>query len=193
MIANESVDYLLRMKKRGVACKLDLEKAYDHVNWSCLLSILRQMNFGYTWIDGSIFSRMLMKAEKLGWIKGMHFGRFGDNRVTVSHILYADDTLLFCEAEKEQILYLKGVLQVFEVVTGLRTNLAKSSIFSINADNTVEELATILGCKVEKFPTIYLGLPLGARKNDQNMWQGVLDRCANKLVPWKKQYLSMGG
>lgn len=25
------------------------------------------------------------------------------------------------------------------------------------------------------------------------MWQGVLDRCSSKLVPWKKQYLSSGG
>nr|XP_009617517.1 uncharacterized protein LOC104109852 [Nicotiana tomentosiformis] len=31
-VANESIEYLLKRKKRGVACKLDLEKAYDHVD-----------------------------------------------------------------------------------------------------------------------------------------------------------------
>lgn len=48
-------------------------------------------------------------------------------------------------------------------------------------------------CQVKKVPIVYLGFPLGVRTNDQNIWQGVLDRCANKLAPWKKQYLSFGG
>lgn len=82
------------------------------------------------------------------------------------------------------------MLQVINtpLVTGLKFNLAKSSIFSINVDECIEELADILGCKVEKFPTVYPGLPLGARRNDQKTWQGVLDRCAKKLVSWKKQF-----
>lgn len=52
--------------------------------------------------------------------------------------------------------------------------------------------AGIMGCKVEQLPFNYLGLPLGAEKNDNKMWQGVLDKCNNKLVPWKRQYLSFG-
>lgn len=55
-------------------------------------------------------------------------------------------------------------------------------------------MINILGCKVENFPTVYLGLPLGAkRKKKKSIWQGVIDRCNGKLTPWKKQYLSMGG
>lgn len=64
--------------------------------------------------------------------------------------------LLLCEAEKEEFLYLRGVLLSFEVVTGLLVNLAKSSVFSINAKPSVEEIADIMGCKVENF-TLYLG------------------------------------
>lgn len=48
---------------------------------------------------------MVKQAEKLGWIKGMSFGRNCIDKVMMSHILYADDTLLFFEAEKEQVLY----------------------------------------------------------------------------------------
>lgn len=50
-----------------------------------------------------------------------------------------------------------------------------------------------MGCKVEKLPTIYLGLPLGAMKNEQRIWQGVLDSCSSRLTTWRKQYLSFGG
>ena len=32
LIANEVVDALLRRKESGVLCKLDIEKAYDHLD-----------------------------------------------------------------------------------------------------------------------------------------------------------------
>uniref|UniRef100_A0A0V0HYS6 Putative ovule protein n=1 Tax=Solanum chacoense TaxID=4108 RepID=A0A0V0HYS6_SOLCH len=88
-------------------------------------------------------------------------------------------------------LYLRGILLIFEALSGLKVNLGKSCIFSINADDCIGDLANILVCQVEKFPIVYLGFLLGVRRNDQNIWQGVLDRCAK--TPWKKQYLSLWG
>ena len=41
----EYVDFRLRGKELGIMCKLDLEKAYDHVNWDLLPSILNQLGF----------------------------------------------------------------------------------------------------------------------------------------------------
>ena len=36
-IANEVIDSILKNNKCGISCKLDIENAYDHVNWSFLL------------------------------------------------------------------------------------------------------------------------------------------------------------
>ena len=33
LIANEAMDSILRKKESGLLCKLDIEKAYDHINW----------------------------------------------------------------------------------------------------------------------------------------------------------------
>ena len=46
LIANEVIDSLLKRKESGVLCKLDLEKAYDHINWDFLLSVMQKMGFG---------------------------------------------------------------------------------------------------------------------------------------------------
>lgn len=50
VIANEVVDSKLEPEKPGILCKLDMEKAYDHVNWKCLLDSMRRMDFGQKWI-----------------------------------------------------------------------------------------------------------------------------------------------
>ena len=51
LIANEFIDYMLRKNKCWVLCKLHIEKAYDHLNWEFLLSILDAMGFGQKWIS----------------------------------------------------------------------------------------------------------------------------------------------
>jgi hypothetical protein len=43
LMANECVDSRIRYGELGLICKLDLEKAYDHINWDFLLYMLREI------------------------------------------------------------------------------------------------------------------------------------------------------
>ena len=41
LIANEAIDSMLKRNESGVLCKLDMEKAYDHINWNFLLLVMQ--------------------------------------------------------------------------------------------------------------------------------------------------------
>lgn len=45
--------------------------------------------------------------------------------LSVSH-LFADYTILFCDASREQLLYIRMVLVCFEAITGLKINVNKT-------------------------------------------------------------------
>ena len=83
--------------------------------------------------------------------------------LSISHLLYADDTLIFCEDDIEQLKFLSWILMWFEAMSGLKINLTKSEIIPIGPVNNLVELTSELGCNIGSLPTSYLGLPLGAK------------------------------
>jgi hypothetical protein len=62
----------------------------------------------------------------------------------VLHLLFVDDTLIFYEANCEQLCNLRCLL-CFEAVSGLKVNLTKSEIVLVGDVGDVEGLASIVG------------------------------------------------
>ena len=113
--------------------------------------------------------------------------------MNVSHLLFADDTIIFCEARQDHLTYLSWILVWFEVASGLKINLAKSEVIPVREVEDINELAVEIGCRVGALPTVYLGLPLGANHKATTMWDRVEVRMRRRLALWKRQYLSKGG
>ena len=114
-------------------------------------------------------------------------------RYLISHLLFADDTLIFCGTDPIQLWHLQGVFIWFQAISGLKINLSKSELVPIGHVPNVTELASILGCRVSAFPLTYLGLPLVATFKRKTIWNSVVERMEKRLAGWKKLYLSKGG
>ena len=41
-MANEAIDTMIKRKEKGVLCKLDIEKAYDQINWNCIIKSFKK-------------------------------------------------------------------------------------------------------------------------------------------------------
>ncbi|RVW81853.1 putative mitochondrial protein [Vitis vinifera] len=107
-----------------------------------------------------VLSTLIRRAGEGGFLSGCRLrGRRGEE-LTVSHLLFADDTLIFCKARREQLTNLSWILAWFEAAFGLRINLAKSVLIPVGEVDELEELAAELGCRLGALPTVYLGLPL---------------------------------
>ena len=140
-----------------------------------------------------VFSCMLRRAISGGFLSGWRVrGRSGEG-VQISHLLFADDTLVFCEESLDQMTNISWLLMWFEACSGLKINLEKCEVIPVGRVHDMEGLALELGCKVGGLPSCYLGLPLGAPFNSLAVWDGVEERFRKRLAMWKSQYISKGG
>ena len=139
-----------------------------------------------------VFSCLLRRTISRGFLSGWRVrGQRGEG-ILISHLLFADDTLVFCEESHDQLTYLSWLLMWFEACLGLRVNLEKSKLIPVRKVHDIEDLALELGCKVGGLPSCYLGLPLGGPFKSEVVWDGVEERFRKRLAMWKRQYISKG-
>ena len=129
-----------------------------------------------------VLSKMLKRIEGAGLISGFKADGSWDEGECVSHLLFADDTILFCDANVEQILHVRMLLLCFQAVTGLKVNVLKSEMVPIGEVNNVHALAEILGSRIGTLPMTYLGMPLGASHKSPTIWNPILERIEQKLA-----------
>ncbi|KAB2632299.1 hypothetical protein D8674_028546 [Pyrus ussuriensis x Pyrus communis] len=203
-IAHEMFHYLKGRKAQNrfeMGIKLDMQKAYDRVEWDFLDAVMERMGFCSSWrslisgcvssvkfdvllngqagksfapsrglrqgdplspylfiLVGEVLSKMIQGEVDQGRLEGVKIGGSGP---VISHLFFADDTLLFLRADRKNCGNLRHLLDNFCVASGQKVNLEKSSVFfganvpKVNA----EQMGNALGMKVVINPGTYLGVP----------------------------------
>ena len=124
-------------------------------------------------------SQLLSHARNEGFISGFRVGGRGREGLFMSHLLFADDTLIFCDAEADQLQYLSWTFMWFEAISGLKVNLSKTEAFPMGEGIPMEILASVLGCKIWSFPTTWVS-PLEPPTNPPGcrmQWKKDLRKC----------------
>ena len=65
----------------------------------------------------------------------------------VSDLLFADDTLFFCNANPNQLVTLREILNRFEEVSRLRINLGKLELVLVGEVCNLDVLVGLFGCR----------------------------------------------
>lgn len=135
---------------------------------------------------------MIKEACIAGYIQGIKLSRKGR---MISHIFFADDSLLFMRASQENCSNMLAILRSYCLASGQLLNTDKSCcFFNTNSPNDVKNsICEMLGMALVENPGVYLGLPTVWGKSKKGVLKYVKDRILGKLQGWKQLLLSQAG
>lgn len=137
-----------------------------------------------------VLSNLLVIAANAGRIR-LH-PRCSDPKIT--HLLFADDLLIFSNGSRWSINGICSVMDKFKRMSGLSINPDKSHIFFGGyAGISAQVIADISGFSIGTFPTRYLGFPLNPSRITMATLQPFIDKIIGKLHSWTVKFLSFAG
>jgi hypothetical protein len=139
-----------------------------------------------------VLSRLLIYQESQDLLKGIKIAR---NCSPISHLLFADDLILFAKATSSKANSLKAILDQYCSWSRQAINISKSSIhFSKNiASSTINSICNIFPFKRTSTSSKYLGLPLFFGKSKTVVFKDILEKVSGKIEGWRAKTLSQGG
>jgi hypothetical protein len=136
-------------------------------------------------------SAMLVRAEQDRLLIGVPISVRG---VRLTHLFFADDSLLFCRANFDEWGKLLKVLEVYESASGQKINVEKSSIFfSSNTGVEFRSLISAAGFANSSCFEKYLGLPVLVGRSKMRTFEGIQSRVRKKVDGWKEKFMSQAG
>uniref|UniRef100_A0A2N9IN55 Reverse transcriptase domain-containing protein n=1 Tax=Fagus sylvatica TaxID=28930 RepID=A0A2N9IN55_FAGSY len=137
-------------------------------------------------------SALLRKAERDSLIQGVSICRGGPR---VSHLFFADDSIIFCRATMAECNAILMVLSLYENASGQKVNSGKTALFF--SHNTLQCQREVILQMFGATPTTrfekYLGLPPIIGRAKKQIFHEIKDRVWRRLQGWKEKFLSQAG
>lgn len=132
---------------------------------------------------------MLQKEKIAGDLKGVSISRGGPK---ITHLFFADDSLLFCKATTRDVNRIQGILTQYEKASGQQINRQKTTIFFSKSTPDSDKLAiqNMLGVPAIKQYERYLGLSSFIGRAKYSSFAQIKERVWSKLKGWKEKLIS---
>ena len=237
LIVQEILHSFKKRKVKGgfVALKLDLQKAYDRVNWGFLKVVLRKFGFSpifigwimecissvsfsilvnggiskifhpsrglrqgdplspYLFILGQeVLSRLIDREFLNGSISGVRMNVGGPS---FTHVMYADDIMLFAKASSREVQILDNCLESYCEWSGQRINRNKSGLIcsKMVPRDKKREIKFIVAMKKVQSNAKYLGSPLFHSTSRIKDFKFLQEKLEARLLGWRCKTLSWAG
>jgi hypothetical protein len=137
------------------------------------------------------FSKILVRAIQNHDLKEFKISRTAPG---ISHLMFADDCILFFQANGSQARVIKSALATFEKGSGQLLSVSKCSILFSDQCSQISQnsVRQIMEVHREEFEDKYLGLPTPDGRMKKGKFQPYKDPLGKKLTNWAERYMSMG-
>lgn len=139
-----------------------------------------------------VLSANLHFADNMGKLSGVPTFPGGPR---LNHMFFADDSLIFCKAQRDDWNWLTDLLDSYEKASRQRLNKDKTSIFfSRNTSSIAREcILQLSGIPATQRYNKYLGLPSLVGRSCIREFQNITNRVRKKVMDWKLKFLSQAG
>ncbi|XP_057775038.1 uncharacterized protein LOC130994018 [Salvia miltiorrhiza] len=143
-------------------------------------------------IAEDVLSSLISSCVDSRHLTPMSFSRFSN---FPTHLLYADDVILFCRATIRNAKKILDILQYYGSISGQLCSQEKSNLFFSRHVSTDRRRAIhrILGFSVGSLPMTYLGVPIFTGRPRASYFIQIFDKIVQKFAKWKGLQLSMAG
>ncbi|XP_059446701.1 uncharacterized protein LOC132178276 [Corylus avellana] len=143
-------------------------------------------------IYAKVLSSLLTQAKKKGVITSVPSSKNGP---WLSHLFFADDSLLCCKESLVKWRRITKILEKYEAASGQSLNKNKTSIF-FSRNTSLErrnEIIQLSGLQAAHSFDKYLGLPTLVGKSRYQSFKTIKDKVWSCLNNWKLNFLSQAG
>lgn len=140
-------------------------------------------------------SSLITQAERAGIIIGVPTSKRGPR---LTHLFFVDDSLLFCKANPVEWRRIVKIMEKYEMASGKKLNLNKTSIFFSRNTNQAKRqetttLITLPGFQATNRYDTYLGLPAMVGRSRRQAFQRIKDKVWHRIINWKNKFISQAG
>ncbi|GKB63570.1 putative RNA-directed DNA polymerase [Tanacetum coccineum] len=162
------------------AFKVDIQKAYDTVDWVFLGNILKCFSF-----------HPIMIKWIMACVSSTSFSICINGDV---HGFFKDDLFMFAQGDVESAGVIMESLDEFKLTLGLVPNIPISTAFFCNVLNHVKiAILNIIPFSERELPIKYLGVPLISLRLLNKDCKVLVKKAKNRIGDWKNKSLSFAG